>query len=376
MSVRVLVELNPSMDSERWSRLYDKGQVPDRVPYGLHRLADDGFSVLVRKPRRSHVIEIVSRAGGKLTAGARWPEALLGTPRPDTADVQLCWDERSGIPAIMMQPRGSRRRPVVTGVIWVTEPDVNLSAVARWTVRRALQRAEAIFVNSHGQVSPLREMWGVDPARIHFIHFGVDTDFWDPSLPTAADLLGTSSLGTPDIASEGSERLTIVSVGNDRHRDHGLLLSAMTEVHAALPQTRLELVTGAPLRIPAEVGRRHQSLIHSQLRDLYCRAHVVVVCTRLNNHCSGLTATLEAMAMGKPVVVTRTPGLDDYVIDGETGILVPHGDRDGIAGVLIELLNDPDRREQLGTQARKHALDRFSTRAQAGRLAAVLNSVT
>jgi glycosyltransferase involved in cell wall biosynthesis len=372
---RVLVEVSPTVDAVRWARLNTAGIVPDRVPYGLHRLADDGFSVLVRTPPRSRAIVLLSRVGAKVTGGARWPESVLGRPRWSDADVRLCWDERVGIPAVLSQIRRHGRRPVVTGVIWIAEPDAALSALARRIGRHALERADAVFVLSSAQVPALRVNWGVDAARIHLVHFGIDTDFWDPSLATAVSLPEVNSPQASSTASGGQERPAIVSVGNDRHRDHGLLLAAVREAHGKLPKARLELVTSSSCQIPAEMGRWRRSVTHPELRDLYRRARVVAMCTRPNNHASGITAILEAMAMGKPVVATHTPGLEDYITHGETGVLVPNGDADAMARALVELLEDSDRCRELGTEARKRALSYFSTQALAQRLASVIRSV-
>ena len=104
MNQRVLVELSPSLDAGEWARLHAAGQVPDRVPYGLHRLEDEGFSVVVRNPPRSRPIVMVSRAAARLTGGARWAESVLGRPLPSVADVRLCWEERR----CLESPRYSR----------------------------------------------------------------------------------------------------------------------------------------------------------------------------------------------------------------------------------------------------------------------------
>lgn len=375
MISRVLVEVSPTVDAAQWARLNVAGIVPDRVPYGLHRLADDGLSVFVRTPPRSRAIVLISRIGAKVTGGARWPESVLGRPRSSDADVRLCWDERVGIPAVLSQVGRHGRRPVVTGVIWITEPDAALSALARRVGKNALQRADAIFVLSSAQVPALRVNWGVDAARIHLVHFGIDTDFWDPSLTTAANLPDVNFPQASSTASGEQECRAIVSVGNDRYRDHGLLLDAVREAHRKLPKARLELVTSAPYQIPAEMGRWRRSVTHPELRDLYQHAQVVAMCTRTNNHASGITAILEAMAMGKPVVATHTPGLEDYVAHGETGVLVPSGDPDAMARALVELLEDSDRCTELGTKARKRALSYFSTQALSQRLASVIRSV-
>ncbi len=374
--MRVLVELSPTMDAEKWSYLHGLGLVPDYVPYGLDRLADDGYTVVVRTAPQSRTINLASRLVGKVSGGARWPESLLGRPFPSAADVRLCWDERTGIPAVLAQPPWRHRQPVVTGAIWVCEPDARLSTSVRWTVGNALRRADAVFVLSSGQQSTLRETWGVDANRIHLVHFGVDTDFWDPSIqPTTEASANTEHVTHDNNAWWEKQRLPIVSVGNDRHRDHGLLVAAAQVVHSKIPMASLEMVTRTAVHIASDVGRWQPSLAHVQLRDLYKSAQVVAISTRPNNHASGITAILEGMAMGKPVVATRTPGLEDYVSHGQTGILVPSGDVEAMAGVLIELLQDPDRCAYLATEARKRVLSIFSTKAQARRLAAVLGTV-
>lgn len=361
MRQRVLVELSPTLDAGEWARLHATGQVPDRVPYGLDRLADEGLSVLVRTPPRSQAISQLSRVGAKLTGGARWPESVFGRPYPSADDTIFCWDERAGIPAVLAHAGRRRRPPVVTGVIWNTEPDARLSGLSRSMSRAALRRADAVFVLSSGQLAGLRTDWGIDSARVHLIHFGIDTDFWNPSLSTGA---------APELVGR-----TILSVGNDRYRDHRIILAAMRNAHAKLPEIRLELVTSTPYQIPAEVGRWRQSVTHPELRELYSKAQVVAICTRPNTHASGITSILEAMAMGKPVVATRTEGLEDYVAHEETGILVSAGDPDAMTQVLVELVTDPDRCARLGAAARERALSYFSTQALSQRLAAVIRSV-
>jgi glycosyltransferase involved in cell wall biosynthesis len=53
----------------------------------------------------------------------------------------------------------------------------------------------------------------------------------------------------------------------------------------------------------------------------------------------GLTV-IEANACGVPVVASRSPGLVESVRDGETGILVPHGDAAALARATVRLLTD------------------------------------
>lgn len=63
-------------------------------------------------------------------------------------------------------------------------------------------------------------------------------------------------------------------------------------------------------------------------------------------------ATLEMMAVGRPLVASRVGGLADAVIDGETGLLVPAGDVDALAAALTTILGDRQRALRMGQMAR------------------------
>jgi trehalose synthase len=67
----------------------------------------------------------------------------------------------------------------------------------------------------------------------------------------------------------------------------------------------------------------------------------------------GLTAT-EGMWKGKPVVTSRIGGLQEQVLDGETGILVEPGDLIGFGAAVERLLRHPAEAEGMGGEAREH----------------------
>ena len=150
---------------------------------------------------------------------------------------------------------------------------------------------------------------------------GVDCDFW--SSPPG------------DV-----EPATILTVGNDRHRDHSTAVAAVATVSRSLP-ARLTLVTAQPVDVPAAVGERVPECDHRDLRARYARAALVALAVRPNLHVSGLTVVLESMAMGKAVIATRTPGIESYLTDGVTGLLVEPGP-EPLARAIRRLLNDPD----------------------------------
>jgi glycogen(starch) synthase len=68
---------------------------------------------------------------------------------------------------------------------------------------------------------------------------------------------------------------------------------------------------------------------------------------------------LEAGLMERPVIASRTDGLSEAVLHGETGLLVPPEDPGALAGAIAELLEEPDRARRLGQGARAHVLREF-----------------
>lgn len=68
----------------------------------------------------------------------------------------------------------------------------------------------------------------------------------------------------------------------------------------------------------------------------------------------GLVA-LEAAAAGKATIASNIGGLKDIIVDGETGLLVPPGDRPALTAAMQRLIADGDLRQRLGTAARERA---------------------
>lgn len=71
-------------------------------------------------------------------------------------------------------------------------------------------------------------------------------------------------------------------------------------------------------------------------------------------------ATIEAMASGKPVVVTRSGGPEEIIEDRKTGLLVPPADPHALASGICDLLRSPQIATRLGRNARAEAESRFS----------------
>ena len=74
-------------------------------------------------------------------------------------------------------------------------------------------------------------------------------------------------------------------------------------------------------------------------------------------------STLEALAVGRPVVTTDVPGCRTTVIEGENGLLVPPRDATALAAAMLRLAEDAPLRERMGRASRALAASRFDVDA-------------
>jgi len=81
--------------------------------------------------------------------------------------------------------------------------------------------------------------------------------------------------------------------------------------------------------------------------------------------------TLEAMALGIPVVATDLAQLREQIVDGESGYLVPPGDTNRLAERVLTVLRDPVRARAAAARARRVVEQRFSAGAMAERTTAL-----
>ena len=72
---------------------------------------------------------------------------------------------------------------------------------------------------------------------------------------------------------------------------------------------------------------------------------------------------VEAMASETPVVSTNDGGPAETVVHGKTGYLVEPDDAEALAKYVLELLQNPARRREMGAEARQHVLEQFSATA-------------
>ncbi|MBW2733141.1 MAG: glycosyltransferase [Deltaproteobacteria bacterium] len=143
-------------------------------------------------------------------------------------------------------------------------------------------------------------------------------------------------------------------------------LTAMPRIAAAIPNAHL-MITGAggvEEELRAQVTREGlEQLVtftgrvpHEQVKELYAIPDLFVY-PRVLTRTTALTTPLkplEAMATGKPVLVSDVGAMLELVRPGETGMVFEAGNAEDFAAKAIHILEDPARRESMGQAARRY----------------------
>ncbi|HET9250503.1 MAG TPA: glycosyltransferase family 4 protein [Candidatus Eisenbacteria bacterium] len=220
--------------------------------------------------------------------------------------------------------------PLVAGLVWASETLIPL--VYRHTPFLAI--SESTRDDLHRR--------GIARERVTVVRCGLTQEEYAVTAP-------------PEARSEP----VIVFLGRlRRYKGAQHPIAAFPRVLKAVPEARLLVVGDGPYRGElVELARRlgvadrvafHGAVSQREKVEVLNRAQVAVNTSPKEGW--GLTA-IEANACGLPVVASRSPGLVESVRDGETGILVKHGDHRALADALVRLLVDRELRVRLASQA-------------------------
>ncbi|MEK7509183.1 MAG: glycosyltransferase family 4 protein [Patescibacteria group bacterium] len=173
-------------------------------------------------------------------------------------------------------------------------------------------------------------------------------------------------------ATHKSDAPYVLGVGSiKRRKGYDTALRAFIRAKKEIPDLRYVIV-GAQIDEPNYVQKLMQTVRESgvedsvdfvkdisdeRLRELYQGASLFML-TSVNEggHFEGFGLVfLEAAAYGLASIGTKGNGIEDAIIDGKTGILVPQYDVEATAAAIVRLMRDTELRTRLGAAARAHA---------------------
>ncbi|MEX1254770.1 MAG: glycosyltransferase family 4 protein [Dehalococcoidia bacterium] len=340
----------------------ERGEAPRRDYHELARLLDADLLDFGAISRGTAGSRLARPLGGAVA------QALFGWRRSGAYQAVYSDGEHFGLLlGILFRFRRHRPRHVLLAH-HLTPKKKHLFA------RLARPAIDALIVHAALQRRLAIEQLGFAPARVHHLPYQADQNFWRPQ--------GLAMADPPLICSAGLEC-----------RDYETVIDAIEGLPVGFHigaashwSSKRNLLQGRALTAQVQVD----SYDYVALRDLYARSRFVVVPLFDVDFQAGITLMLEAMAMARAIVVTRTQAQRDVVVgpvwqagatgwpaegpppEESSGIYVAPGDVDGWRSAIGFLLAHPEVCQKLGANGRRAVEERFTVEQFAQRLAALI----
>jgi len=296
--------------------------------------------------------ESILNADGNLSVlPTSWQMSREIQRRHSEYDAVVTWGEKLSIAMLMRQQLASVKKPHIAMMYQFEKPNI------RYPLSAFKKNLHAVVTWSSVQRQALIERLNFPRERVYLVRHYVDQVFYRPR-PAEDDM----------ICAVGAEMRDYATLKDAVHGT-GLRCHIAAD-HVRVPG-RFRLFRDRRLRVSEVVGPADSNVTMGrmsllELRKLYARSRFVVVPLLRSDTDNGVTVILEAMAMGKPVICSRTRGQVDVIQEGVTGLYVPLGDPAALRTAIVSLWNDPQRAREMGQSARAyvekyHTLEKFTS---------------
>jgi hypothetical protein len=236
----------------------------------------------------------------------------------------------------------------------------------RWTYtpnvlqeKRVYEAAARIITTSEFVRKSVIEDYNIDGEKVKAIPFSVKLEKFS-SIDRSNKVPNT--------------RYNILFVGGDFKRKGGedvldVFLTTFSEV------AELHLVTYTPIECEHPHVYIHKNIqaYSPEWLNLYSQADVFVMPTYGD---AFATVFLEAMAASLPVIASQLPQIYEVVSEGETGFLVPSGDRHALASKIRYLIENPTLGREMGAKSRKVAEQKFNAQKNFQTLESIFREIS
>lgn len=252
----------------------------------------------------------------------------------------------------LLGPLLRRTRPalVLPGFIYTESPHPLLGPTKLRYFRWILNQTSAAICHSQLEVNRNKQRFpGINTQFVFYpygVHVGCATGFSEETLKAK----------------------TILSAGRSG-RDYELLIEAVRGQDLMLHIICDQFPDSVTDRLPENV-RVLKDCYHDCYFEELDKCRFVVVPLKVSDISAGQMVLLQAMAMGKPTVISRTQTTIDYAQDGEGVLFVEPGDLPAMTDAIRRLATDDALCTELGKRAARLFQERYSITAYAAHLVA------
>jgi glycosyltransferase involved in cell wall biosynthesis len=297
-------------------------------------------------PRQDYV-EVAHRLGGQLSgyglSKSRYPwarrietylkldvaESFSAVRQLAKYNVVCSTSEKMAIPlAALLQLTGQKIPHIVIG--HKLSSGLKRSLWRTWKLHKTFSH---LITLCQAQADYALNQLGLPVSAVDFIYDKVDHHFFHP--------LKVENNGY------------ILAVGQEQ-RDYQTLAQAV-----AGTDLKLVIVASSPWSThqnhisEAQKATVLSHIPYQDLRRLYAEARLVIVPLFDVDYAAGVNSALEAMAMGKALVISHTRGISDYVVPNETGVCVSPTNVPELRDAILSIWEQPEELARLGANARQ-----------------------
>lgn len=320
------------------------GALRDRLNATVH--APDG-----------EAISLSDKLGSKISSKPEhWAAARKLSEQVSSGDVIFCTGEDIGIPVAAVCGESSERPKIVVYFHNIDRPRGRVAS----KLFGLANRIDLFVTNARCQYNFLRNYLGVPENRLYMLPEQTDTKFF-----------------TPGATSPDKRRPTIASTGLEK-RDYKVLAEATKDLDvdvkiSSFSKDAVAVARAFPETMPENMSSRFYEW--PDLLQLYRDADLVAVSLLDNKYCAGLTSMMEAMACQRPVIITRTEGLVEYLAPPGIVTTVNPGDAAGLREAMVHLLSNPQEAESQAQRGYEMVVNQHSSEPYVDVLAQKLRSL-
>jgi len=346
LAIKVHVHLAVDKDPVEWRRKRESGDlvgINDPTPYGYGRAEEMGCRVTFSKSTKESRLAKLCRLGVRAIVGADLVHAWRNRTAIGNADIVWTHTESQYLSVAMVGLLMRRRIRIIGQNVWLIDTWDALTLPKKALFRWLISRVDVLTFLSPENCARAKVLFPA--ANVRLVRFGIPAE--NKQVPVERSC---------------AQVISVLAVGNDRHRDWKTLIDAV----GGVPNFRLKILSGSvPKRLVKSAGNIEVTRARSndELHRAFDEATLVCVPLKKNFHASGLTVIQEAVLSGVPVVATDIGGLSGYFCADEIRY-VPVGDGDALRAAFEEIAREPARARERASRAQARMGNREEIGAQ------------
>jgi len=277
---------------------------------------------------------------GLFALKSAWHSLLLSNPHPDAVVVGA---HLEALVFGLVRRILLRRKPRIylLGFIYTRRQNPILDILRRFYFGRVFALVDGIICFSGLEITRYRILFPYAQNLFKYIPYGLYINGYEENFATC----GNSAPDAP-----------VFSAGRSG-RDYQTLFEVFN-----LIDHPLHVVCDSEIALAGCVSTPNITVLKNCYDDCYVEelrnAAIVVVPLAVSDISAGQMVLVQAMAYCKPLVVTQTPTIEDYLINGINALLIPRGDSVAMQSAIERLLSD----KELASRLAKNAFHSYETK--------------